>query len=59
VEGDPGLLRLRVVALAIWCACVMLIVVPAVTGSARAPGDSPFQQPVEAPVPHLGYPVNE
>jgi hypothetical protein len=56
VEGDTRLLKLRAVALAIWCGCLLLIVVPAVRNSAANSGDAPFRQPMQ-PQPHPALPL--
>jgi hypothetical protein len=59
VERNAGVLTFRNVALAIWMACLLLIVIPAVTASSTEPTRAPFRQPVSPPGPHPGMPLKQ
>jgi hypothetical protein len=53
---DARLLKQRAIALAVWCGCLLLIVVPAVRRSAGNAGNAPFRQPMQ-PRPNPGLPL--
>ena len=61
--GNPRLLTpttvLRAVALVIWLVCVLLVVLPAATGSSKKPPGVPFTQPQPPPGPHPAIPLKQ
>ena len=61
--GDARLLTpttvLRAVALVIWLVCVLLVVLPAATGSSKKPPGVPFTQPQPPPGPHPAIPLKQ
>ena len=57
---DTGFLKVRAVALAFWLVCVLVVVVPAFTGSSdqSSGGSAQFRQP-QPPEPRPGTPVKQ